>query len=153
MDWPLIAFGIVLFSMGLAIGLPRGRIGRRRDRSLAMGAQAAGGLAMAGGSLWVLWLAPQLMLTAGCAIASGVLTVLTLFTVTLPCHTSLLKWMGVAEGLVAMGLGLLSYGTTRRMVIGQRARVRVGVAPPATHPSRARDGCERRNRPSPSRRG
>ncbi len=96
-------------------------MGRRMspDRRLAVGLQAVGILALVGGSFWFLWLVPQLFMSAGCGVTSGLLLVLTLFTVSLSCQTSIPMWIDVAEGLIAFGVAFLSYGTTRRVVLSR----------------------------------
>ena len=91
----------------------------RLDRKLAIGLQAVGILVLVGGSIWFLWLVPQLLMSAGCGIASGLLRVLTLFTVSLSCQTSIPMWIDIAEGLIAFGLAFLMYGTTRRVVLAR----------------------------------
>lgn len=96
-------------------------MGRRKslDRTLAVGLQAVGILALVGGSFWFLSLVPQLFMSAGCGVTSGLLMVLTLFTVSLPCQTSIPMWIDIAEGLIAIGVAFLSYGTTRRVVLSR----------------------------------
>jgi len=104
-------------------------MGRKRvslDRKLAVGLQAVGVLAVVGGSIWFLWLVPQLFMSAGCGITSGLLMVLTLFTVSLSCQTSIPMWIDIAEGLITFGVALLIYGTTRRVVLARRSAQRGG---------------------------
>jgi hypothetical protein len=104
-------------------------MGRKRvslDRKLAVGLQAVGVLAVVGGSIWFLWLVPQLFMSAGCGITSGLLMVLTLFTVSLSCQTSIPMWIDIAEGLITFGVALLIYGTTRRVVLARRSAQRAG---------------------------
>jgi hypothetical protein len=96
------------------------------DRKLAVGLQAVGVLAVVGGSIWFLWLVPQLFMSAGCGITSGLLMVLTLFTVSLSCQTSIPMWIDIAEGLITFGVALLIYGTTRRVVLARRSAQRGG---------------------------
>ncbi len=105
----------------LAAKLPRRRKRLNLERKLAVGLQLVGVLALVGGSIWYLWLLPQLFISAGCGITSGLLRVLTLFTVSLPCQTSIPTWIDIAEGLMAFGTALLVYGTTRRVVVARRA--------------------------------
>ena len=121
MDWLLLAIGVGLVPGLLAVKLPMGRKRVRLDRKLAIGLQAVGVLVLAGGSIWFLWLVPQLLMSAGCGIASGLLRVLTLFTVSLSCQTSIPMWIDIAEGLIAFGLAFLMYGTTRRLVLARRS--------------------------------
>jgi hypothetical protein len=110
----------------LAAKLPMGRKRVSLDRTLAIGLQAAGLLALVGGSIWFLWLIPQLFISAGCGVTSSLLMVLTLFTVSLPCQTSIPMWIDTAEGLMAMGTACLVYGTTRRVVLARRSAQRSG---------------------------
>jgi hypothetical protein len=110
----------------LAAKLPRRRKRLGLDRKIAIGLQAAGVLALVGGSIWFLWLIPQLFISAGCGVTSSLLMVLTLFTVSLPCQTSIPMWIDTAEGLMAMGTACLVYGTTRRVVLARRSAQRSG---------------------------
>ena len=105
----------------LAAKLPRRRKRLNLERKLAAGLQWVGALALVGGSIWYLWLLPQLFISAGCGITSGLLRVFTLFTVSLPCQTSIPMWIDIAEGLMAFGTALLVYGTTRRVVLARLA--------------------------------
>jgi hypothetical protein len=72
-------------------------------------------------AIWLIWLIPQLFISAGCGITTGLLMVLTLFTVSLPCQTSIPMWIDTAEGLMAIGTACLVYGTTRRVVLARRS--------------------------------
>ncbi|MFN7820010.1 MAG: hypothetical protein ACK5Q7_10545 [Cyanobacteriota bacterium] len=102
-------------------------MGRKRvslDRTLAIGLQAAGLLALVGGSIWFLWLIPQLFISAGCGVTSSLLMVLTLFTVSLPCQRSIPMWIDIAEGLMAFGTAFTVYGTNRRMALARRSAQR-----------------------------
>lgn len=102
-------------------------MGRKRvglDRNLAIGLQAVGVLALVGGSIWFLWLVPQLFMSAGCGITSGLLMVLTLFTFSLSCQTLIPMWIDIAEGLITFGVAFLIYGTTRRVVLARRSAQR-----------------------------
>lgn len=99
----------------LAAKLPKRRKRLGLDRKLAIGLQVAGVLALVGGSIWFLWLIPQLFMSAGCGITSGLLMVLTLFTVSLPCQPSISMRIDIAEGLMAFGSAFLVFGTTRRL--------------------------------------
>lgn len=121
MNWLLLAIGVGLVPGLLAVKLPMWRKRVRLDRKLAIGLQAVGILVLVGGSIWFLWLVPQLLMSAGCGIASGLLRVLTLFTVSLSCQTSIPMWIDIAEGLIAFGLAFLMYGTTRRVVLARRS--------------------------------
>lgn len=118
-----LAIGIGLIPALLAAKLPKRRKRRRLDRRLAIGLQAVGVLALVGGSAWYVWLVPQLLISASCTIASDLLRVLTFFTLSLPCQTSIPLWIDLAEGLVAFGVAFLTYGTTRRVVLGRRRSV------------------------------
>ena len=89
------------------------------DRKLAIVLQAVGVVALVGGSIWLVWLVPQLFRSAGCGIARGLLMVLTLFTVSLSCQTSIPMWIGIAEGLIAFGVAFFIYGTTRRVLFSR----------------------------------
>jgi hypothetical protein len=108
----------------LAAKLPRRRKRLGLDRKIAIGLQAAGVLALVGGSIWFLWLIPQLFISAGCGVTSSLLMVLTLFTVSLPCQRSIPMWIDIAEGLMAFGTAFTVYGTTRRMALARRSAQR-----------------------------
>ena len=103
----------------LAAKLPMRRMKVSLDRKLAFGLQTVGIFALFGGLIWLFWLLPQLFMSTGCWITSGVLMVLTLFTVSLSCQTSLPMWINIAEGLIAFGVAFLTYGTTRRVVLAR----------------------------------
>jgi predicted membrane-bound spermidine synthase len=119
MDWLLIGIGVGLVPIGLAIWLPKQLQRQRRDRKIAVVLQAAGVLAVVGGSLWSIWLVPQLFMTVACVIASSLLNILSFFTLSLPCQTTTSISIAMAEGLVAFGVAFLTYGTTRRLVLAK----------------------------------
>ncbi|MEY4354707.1 MAG: hypothetical protein RLZZ609_2948 [Cyanobacteriota bacterium] len=126
MNGLLLGIVVGLVPALLAAKLPGRRKRLNLERKLCVGLQCVGVLAMVGGSIWYLWLLPQLFISAGCGITSGLLRVLTLFTVSLPCQTSIPTWIDIAEGLMAFGTALLVYGTTRRVVLARRAAERSG---------------------------
>lgn len=130
MNWLLIAIAIGLFPAVLAAKLPRRQKTLLLDRKTAVGLQVAGGLALVGGLIWWIWLVPQLLLSAGCGIASGLLLVLTLFTVSLPCQSSIPIWVDIADGLMAFGVACLTFGTSRRVVLGKGSSQEPGDWPP-----------------------
>ena len=108
----------------LAAKLPLRSKRKSLDRKLAVGLQAVGVLALVGGSIWFVWLVPQLFMSAGCGIARGLLMVLTLFTVSLSCQTSIPMWIDIAEGLIAFGVAFFIYGTIRRVLLARRSAQR-----------------------------
>ncbi|MFI0404201.1 MAG: hypothetical protein ACH34U_14975 [Cyanobium sp.] len=124
MNGLLLGIVVGLVPALLAAKLPRRRKRLNLERKLSGGLQSVGVLALVGGSIWYLWLLPQLFMSAGCGITSGLLRVLTLFTVSLPCQTSIPMWIDIAEGLMAMGTACLVYGTTRRLVLARRSAQR-----------------------------
>ncbi|MFN5464872.1 MAG: hypothetical protein ACK5CQ_07485 [Cyanobacteriota bacterium] len=124
MNWLLLGMAAGLVPALLAAKLPMGRKRVSLDRTLAIGLQAAGLLALVGGSIWFLWLIPQLFISAGCGVTSSLLMVLTLFTVSLPCQRSIPMWIDIAEGLMAFGTAFTVYGTNRRMALARRSAQR-----------------------------
>jgi hypothetical protein len=108
----------------LAAKLPLRSKRKSLDKKSAIVLQAVGVLALVGGSIWLVWLVPQLFMSAGCGIARGLLMVLTLFTVSLSCQTSISMWIDTAEGLIAFGVAFFMYGTTRRLVLARRSTQR-----------------------------
>ena len=108
----------------LAAKLPLRSKRKNLDKKLAIVLQAVGVLALVGGSIWLVWLVPQLFMSAGCGIARGLLMVLTLFTVSLSCQTSIPMWIDIAEGLIAFGVAFFIYGTTRRVLLARRSAQR-----------------------------
>jgi uncharacterized membrane protein YobD (UPF0266 family) len=108
----------------LAAKLPLRSKRKSLDRKLAIVLQAVGVLAQVGGSILLVWLVPQLFMNAGCGITSGLLMVLTLFTVSLSCQTSIPMWIDTAEGLIAFGVAFFIYGTTRRVLLARRSAQR-----------------------------
>lgn len=126
MNGLLLGIVVGLVPALLAAKLPRRRKRLNLERKLSVGLQSVGVLALVGGSIWYFWLLPQLFMSAGCGITSALLRVLTLFTVSLPCQTSIPTWIDIAEGLMAFGTAFLVYGTTRRVVLARGSAQRSG---------------------------